>query len=529
MGNLEKILDNIKNIWNERTFGQKFSLIFLLIAFIAVLTYFLAVSSQPDWEVLYAELSTTDAAAVAEHLKEAGIPYRISNGGQTILVPKNVAEQTAMDVAKEDIITQDAVGLEELSNIPLGLTESQQRLMRQRMLQGELIRTIKVINAVKDVRITIAEPERSVFSSEEDFPTASVMLILKPGMKVSMDQVKSVKNLVAHAIPGLGPDHVFVSDQQGRLLSEEVTGSGSTIDELRSQYERSVEKKVKNVLNKLVGSDNLSVSVTADMNFDRTVSKIERFIPTGETQDGNASGVLISEQIAGEKYTGEAGQAPQGAPGADANVENPQYAATGNGERKSSDYNKDSIVKNYEVSKEVKNITYAPGDVERLTVAVAMNRVLTTKEQATIEQLVKTAAGVEDARGDIVTVTGMAFAAMEQLEEQKAELAKQAQMDQYLTLFEKLAPYILIVLFGGVAIAIFWSLVKAPVQTAEYEEVIEEDYDYPEVPELLEAASIPAIEAKLDPEIERMRSEINAFIMTDPSEAARLLLTYMKD
>lgn len=526
---MNNLLEQAKRWWDERSFGQKFSLLFLIVALVGILTYLFALSNQPDWDVLYDDLASTDAAAVASHLKDAGIVYRVTNGGKTILVSKGLVEETRLGVAEKDIIQQDDVGLEELSKMPIGLTENQQKLMRQRMLQGELVRTITKIKGVKDARVTIAEPERSIFASDDEVPSASVMLILDPGVKVREEQIKAIKNLVSHAIARLEPENVFVSDQNGKALSEEVTSSTSSIGDLRHLYEQDIEKKVKDVLTKLVGNDNVTVAVTAEMNFDRTTSKIERYIPTTQTEAGAASGVLVSEQVMGEKYSGQDSKAPGGTPGTASNITNPSYVTNAAGAgAKSSDYDKNSTTKNYEVSKEIKDILYAPGELERLTVAVAVNKVLTSKEQQTIEKLVNTAAGADMARGDIITVTGMSFASMEDLEEKTAALQKQAQVDYYLTLFEKFAPYLLIIVFGGAALFIFSSLLK---RTATVEQFAEEEplYDYPDTPDLLEAASIPVIEAKLDPEIERMRSEINAFVMNDPAEAARLLLTYIKE
>lgn len=527
---MNRTFDQAKKWWDERSFGQKFSIMFLTVALIAVLTYLFAVSSQPEWEVLYDDLSPADSSALATHLKDAGVLYRLTNSGKTVLVPKGVVDETRLEVAESDIIKDSVVGLEELSKIPLGVNNEQQAMWKQRIQQGELARTITTIKGVKNAKVNIAEPERSIFVSQDEKPTASVMLTLEPGIKVSQEQVKAIKNLVSHSIARLIPENVFVSDQFGKALSDDVSESGSTIDDLQNDNESKLQKKISDVLKPLVGEGNVTVRVTADMNFDRTTSKIERYIPTTQSVDGNASGVLVSEQTSGEKYTGQDGKAPGGVPGTTTNINNPSYAAsTGAAGNKSSDYNKNAITKNYEVSKETKDIVYAPGDIERMSIAVSINKLLTSKEQTIIENLVKNAAGFDDARGDTVTIAGLAFAGTEEAEAKQAELEKENAIISYLSLAKEFLPYLLILVFGGLTMGIFWSFLKRPVEAEEYTEPEEPAFDFPDAPDLLEAASIPIIEAKLDPEIERMRSEINSFVMNDPAEAARLLMTFIKE
>lgn len=528
---MNKILEQLKKWWEERSFGQKFSLIFLIIALIAILTYLFTVSNQPDWEVLYDDLAETDASAVASHLKENGVLFRVSNGGKTILVPKEIIQDTQLSIAEANLITQDHVGLEVLGSMPLGLTQSQQVLWRQRITQGELARTIEKIKGVKKARVSIAEAERSIFSSEDENTKASVMLELFPGTKLKIEKIQAIKNLVAHSIPRLTPEEVFVSDQNGTALSEDVNQSGSTIDDLKASHEKKIVKKVEEVLSKLVGQGNMTVAVTAEMNFDKATAQIERYIPTSQNADGAASGILVSEQILGEQYTGKDGKTPPGgAPGATSNITNPTYVtSSGAGADKSSDYNKQSTIKNFEVSKEVRNITYAPGQVERLTVAVAINKILTTEQHEQIKDLVQTASGADIARGDQIIVTAMAFdQALDQEAKLKA-LEEQAKMDSIYSAVETIGPYALVILFGGTTLLIFWSLLRRPARAVELPSEEDDHYDYPDIPEILEAASINVIEAKLDPEIERMREEINGFIMSDPAEAARLLLTFIKE
>ena len=231
------LLEHAQKWWEERSFGQRFSLIFLTVALVAVVTYMFSMGTQPDWDVLFDNVSTSDAAAVADHLKENGVLYKLTNGGATILVPKEVLNEMRLEIAEQDL-NKDEIGYEKLTEIPISVNQAQQAMWKQRIIQGELARTLKIIKGVKKARVTIAEPERTIFAANDEEPTASVMLTLNPGAKIKQDQIKAIKNLVSHSVPRLKPDQVFVTDQNGISLSDDISQSGSNIDDLKSSQEK---------------------------------------------------------------------------------------------------------------------------------------------------------------------------------------------------------------------------------------------------------------------------------------------------
>ena len=148
------------------------------------------------------------------------------------------------------------------------------------------------MSGVRKARVQIADPERSVFSERDEAPTASVMLILEPGYKLKTSQVKAIKNLVAYAIPRLTPEKVFLTDQAGNNLSDEIEKNSNDIESYKTNFENQTAKKVQSVLDKIVGPDNASVQVSADIDFNSTRSTIESYTPVGDTQQG----VLTSTQ-----------------------------------------------------------------------------------------------------------------------------------------------------------------------------------------------------------------------------------------
>lgn len=504
---------DISKLWSGLEFTQKFTILILAISTFAAIAYFVAKSTEPNWGVLYSDLSEPDAVAVIENLKKSGYQYKLSDDKKTILVPTDQKEDLRLMIAENDVIHDSNPGFELLDKVQLGATDFQNKLTKQRIYQGELTRTIEKIRGVKKARVQLAEPERSIFSENDDLPSASVMLILEPGFNLKPDQVKAIKNLVAYGIPRLKSEKVFLSNQDGTPLSDDINQGAGDISDFRSKFENETAKKVSKVIEKLVGSNNFSVQVSTVMNFDTAKSTIERYLPANTNQNA-PEGVVASSQTENEVYDNAKGDATAEAP---ADIPS-----------NSKNYQKTKEVKSYNISKEVKQVVYAPGTVQKMTIAVALNKILTTKEKDELRNLIVSASGADLERGDLITITGMQFASDEEdaTAQVMTEIQKTTNMEFWI---KQVAPLAVVLILGLTALFVFSSLIKRPVQG--YEVYDEGGYyeEADEAPDLLQAASIPAIEAKLEPELERMRSDLNNIILSDPSEAARLLLSYVKD
>lgn len=515
---LNLISKDINKMWSRFELPQKLAIVALIIVTAVAVTYFIAKSTEPDWSILYTDLNETDAVAVVENLKDAGYPYKIGDKGRTILVPAKQKEDLRLLIAENDVIKDSNPGFELLDKMQLGATDFQNKLTRQRIFQGELTRTIERIKGVQKVRIQIAEPERSVFSDRDEPPSASVMLILIPGYKMKQQQVKAIKNLVAYSIPRLKPEKVFVTDQNGVALNDELGKNSSDIESFSHNLEERTASKVKKVLERIVGYDNVSVEVNAEINFDSAKSTIERYIPIGENK-----GILASSQSESETYgKGEATQ--QAIKGFD--------DRSSGSDKKNMSYKKSKTFTNYNVTKEVKQVIYAPGSIERLTVAVAINKVLTTTEKNELKDLVISASGADVSRGDIITITSMQFAAIEEDKLKSVaildEYKKESRMD---LIVSKVAPLVVILIIGLSALFVLNSLLRKPIEGFEVYDGQDESYGlgYSNDEDPLSSVDLPVLESKLEPELEQMKTEISGMVQSNSEEAARLLLAYIKE
>ncbi len=534
---LEMIMTDLKKLWYGLAFPQKLSLCALVIALVGALAFFIAKSTEPNWSVLYSDLSQNDIIAISESLKKNGYQYKVSDDKTTILVPLNQKEDLRLFVAENDIITNSTPGFELLDKVQLGATDFQNKLTRQRIFQGELTKTIERINGIEKVRVQIAEPERTVFANGEDEPSASVMLVLSPGFRLKADQVKAIKNLVAYAIPRLKPDRVFVSDQNGEVLSEELNKSSNDITIYKSNFEKNTAKKVTKVLEKIVGEENVSVEVSADMNFDSAKATIEKYIP----QEGSNQGILAATQTEVETY--DKGKKPQ------AEADDKKQTKTEKEEAKVNDktmnYEKERTSSTYNVTKEVKQVIYAPGSINRMTVAIAINKILTEEEMNELKALAMSAAGANEERGDVVKITSMQFTSFDDSKAAEAKFEKEVEFERTVNFWlTKVGPLAVVLILGLMALMIVKSFIQKPFQgqLLRKENAVEDiDFDdfsqqeaeldklAQESQKLLDVSALPKLEAKLAPEIEMMKSQLNNMILSNPSDASRLILSFIKD
>lgn len=515
------LTDDFKKLWGGLDLAQKFGMLALTIVTIVVATYFLVKSMEPNWAVLYTDLSEPDAVSVVENLKKKGYAYKIADDKKTILVPANQKDELRVFVAENDLIKNSSPGFELLDNLELGSTDFKNKLTKQRIFQGELTRSIEKMTGIKSARIQLAEPERSIFEAQDEAPTASVMLILDPGYTLKSSQVKAIKNLVAYAVPRLTPDKVFITDQNGNSLSDETGKNSNDMESFKDNFETDTATKITTVLEKIMGKGNATVQVSADINFDSAKSTIESYIPLGD----KGQGVLTSSQTEDENYTNPNGQT--GVP----------TAATGAG--KNLNYIKQKSATNYSVSKEIKQVVYAPGTVKRMTIAVAVNKVLTAKEKEEIQNLVLSASGADYTRGDVITVSSLQFESIAEEKAAQDQMQKDLDKDNSIEFWTtKVGPLAVVLILGLTALLVIKGLLKGigSGSGAQKEEVYNARAFEAQLPtikedptELIENESLPLLEAHLDPELERIRMELNDTILADPAEAAKLLTSYIKD
>jgi flagellar M-ring protein FliF len=388
-------------------------------------------SSKGDFKVLYANLSDKDGGAVIAQLSQMNVPYKMSEGGAAILVPAAQVHDLRLKLATAGLPKGSVSGYELMDSARFGQTQFQERLTAQRGLEGELTRSISSLAAVQGARVHLALPNQNGFFREQQKPSASVLLTLHPGRTLDRAQVAGIVHLVSSSVPELDPKAVSVLDQTGALLTASADGATSAgLDAQQLQYVNQIEtgysKRIFDLLEPIVGRDNLRATVTADVDFSQTEATSEEFKPN---QGAQAQVSIRSQQVS--EQNGSTGATPSGVPGAASNqppvnatapltgASQPLQTAQGGGAGSSG---RRDATTNYEVDKTVRVTRNATGNVKRLNAAVVVNNrsvtdakgktttvPLTNDEIEKLTTLVRESIGFNKDRGDSVKVINAPF------------------------------------------------------------------------------------------------------------------------
>ncbi|MBE7217653.1 MAG: flagellar M-ring protein FliF [Caulobacteraceae bacterium] len=363
--------------------------------------------------LLYSNLDPKEASQVTAALDQAGVKYELKGDGTSITVPRDKVASSRLLVAGKGLVTQGSVGYEIFDSAPsLGQTDFVQHLNQQRALEGELARTINAIQGVSAAKVLLNMPKKQLFQDDADADASASIMVTTGGRRLSAEQVKAVRNLVAGAVPGLKPERVAIADQQGELLA--ATGQDGIAAETgeKADVENRIRQTVVSMLDGVVGPGHARVQVSADVDMNRVTTSEEKFDPDGQ--------VVRSTQTSEDKSK-ESRPGANGAVSASQNI--PGAAAAGASANDSSEAGKTDETTNYEISKTTRTEVQEPGQVKKLSISVAVDGVTgppvkgkpgaytprSPEEMARIEQLVKGAVGFDPKRGDQVTVLNVRF------------------------------------------------------------------------------------------------------------------------
>ena len=401
-------------------------------AIVAIFVAMMLWGREGDYRVLYTNLSDKDGGAILAQLQQMQVPYKHADGGAAILVPSDKVHDVRLKLASAGLPKGSVVGFELMENQKFGTTQFQERLNFQRGLEGELVRSIQALSSVQSARVHLALPNQNGFFREQQKPSASVVLTLYTGRSLDRGQIAGIVHLVSSSVPEMSPKAVSIVDQTGALLSGPQEGvEHAGLDAQQLQYVRQIEtnyaQRIRDILEPVVGKENLRAQVTAELDFSQTESTAEEYKPN---QGPEAMATVRSQQTS--EQSGGTGATPAGVPGATTNqppvpatapingASAPLQAAQSNGSALSN--GRREAVTNYEVDKTVRVTRSATGSIKRLNAAVVLNhRTVTDAKGKTTTQpipdeelekltaLVREAIGVDDRRGDSIKVVNTPF------------------------------------------------------------------------------------------------------------------------
>jgi flagellar M-ring protein FliF len=429
-------LDNARKVW----------LMVALAAAVAIVVGTYIWARTPNYRVLFASVDGRDGGAILAQLAQMNVPYRMGDGGDSILVPEESVYDTRLKLAAQGLPRGGTTGFELLDNPRMGISQFAEQVNYQRALEGELARTVESIGAVRGARVHLAIPRPSVFVREAQQPSASVLLELERGRVLDAEQVTGIVHLVSSSVAGLNPKQVTVIDQSGNVLSTRNDGSatlGLDASQIgyRKEIEREIAARIEAILVPVVGTGNVRAQVAADVDFSQIEQTSETFRPNARPDDtavrsrqdnesqssgASAGGVpgALSNQPPGAAAAPitppaqpAAAAAAPGAPAAGAPA-----AATAPAAEQVVSRQRESTV-NFELDKTIRYTKGQVGSIRRVSAAVVVNfrrvegksgeapsfKALSPKEVEQITNLSREAMGFSKERGDTLNLVNAAF------------------------------------------------------------------------------------------------------------------------
>ncbi|MDQ1328943.1 MAG: Flagellar M-ring protein, partial [Candidatus Poribacteria bacterium] len=229
------ILDQVKTKWSELPSQRKLMIGLVIVAIPAVIISLAIWASKPDYTVLFSGLSPEDTQVIEDELNTARVPYKLSDGGKSLMIPSSEVYKVRMRLANKGLPeASSAVGFEGFDKTDFGTTDFVQKLKYQRALQVELTRSISQIKEVAAARVHIVLPKETVFTEHEQLAKASVVLILRPGARLDESQINGIIHLVASSVENLNKENITVIDTHGNLLS--APGQNSLLSDTQLKY-----------------------------------------------------------------------------------------------------------------------------------------------------------------------------------------------------------------------------------------------------------------------------------------------------
>ncbi len=528
-----QIVEHVKVVWGRLTTGQRVVMVSVVSAAIVALVLIVQFAGRPEYVTLFSGLPEQESGKVVEYLEEQRIPYKLENGGRSIKVERKDMYKVRIQLAQEGVPADGMTGYEIFDETNLGMSEFVQKLNFRRALEGELSRTIESLDEVEKARVHIVIPEPALFREAEEPTTASVAIRLRT--RLNQDQVYGVAHLVASSVEGLMVENITIVDGKGNVLSDlqerdPAMAMTSTQMELKHSVEEKLRAKVESMLDRLLGKDNSIVRVSVDLDLSRQEVSSETFDPDRVAIRSEETVETTSNSTEQRVFNpADPALAPLGA---DATSE------------------ENSTITNYEVSRTQSHTVRNGGGIQRVTASVLVDGKyvpITDQEGTIVEQYeprtdeemqritmaVRNALGLDDTRGDNLSVQNIMF----QVDEKEPE--GPTLLEWFMQNWYEITRNLLLAIAVLGALFYVTTLLKRSSKAAAaiYERqlaAIPESSGQLALPEAQSAKaqrlSLPDIEDDLPPEVieaNQLQEQLVDFVNEKPDVAARLVKTWL--
>lgn len=462
----EKLTQIQENI-HAMSFNQKALSGVALAVSLAVSGFAIHKLNEPSYVTLMTELDQASLQSIIPILEAESISFMVSPNNTTLLVDQSSMQKASVVLAKNGLPSKPTFGYEHLksSSSPYVTKTTEEQVSRQ-ILEENLVHSILQLDAVANAQVRLALAKNSQFLRDVAPASASVVLTIKKGKVLNRAQVDGISKLISYSVPNLPIENVIILDSTGRALSKDgelMMGSGSAIADHKFFTEEKLKQKLVGVIAPVVGLENLRVNVEAKLNFDKIESTTEAPL---------AASVVLSKQV--EKSYDPELAGGGGVVGAVSN-QPPTHAEFKEAPESSESVASESGVNhikettNFSVGKSITHTVKSVGEIQSLNVAILFNRSKFENDKldeitSTIKKLSISSIGLDQERGDIISIEALAFAT--------PEIAEKVDLKFYETRYFKDGMEVL-KWFGGIFMLwlLFWNpLLKRISTTPKSEE-----------------------------------------------------------
>ncbi|MDX6399109.1 MAG: flagellar M-ring protein FliF [Gaiellaceae bacterium] len=396
-------MQNIRNLIANMTPRGRLMMGGSIAAVVLLVFFMMRIAGSPSYSTVMAGIDPAQTGKITAALDAKGIKYEIQNNGTALAVEKSQLADARIALASKGLPNSAQPGFELFDKQKLGASDFQQQVTYQRALEGQLAGTISQIDGVGGATVQLVLPQDQLFDDEQSAAKAAVLLsggsnAIQPGA------VRGIAQMVSGSVKGLALNNVSITDSTGQLLWPNAAG-GATDGQMvatskqaaEARYSQGVESNLNAMLTQTLGPGKAQVQVNADLNADRT---------TEEELTYGKKGVPLATEKDNETLRG-GGAAGGGAAGTASNTV-PSYAGAGGGGN--SNYKHQKGQTQFGVDKKVTKRQIAPGAVNKLNVAVIVDKSVPKAEVAAVRSAVQNAAGITPQRGDKLSVSQVAFA-----------------------------------------------------------------------------------------------------------------------
>ncbi|MGX6441614.1 flagellar basal-body MS-ring/collar protein FliF [Neobacillus sp. K501] len=396
---LKQTKELFTNYWNARSSKQKGLIIGSFLFFLIALSAFVFFASRPNYVPLYTgQLTQREVGDIKAVLDKQGYTdYQLSETGTMLLVPQKDAADLLVSLASEGYPKDNKINYDIFSeNLSFGATDRQIEILEREAMQNQVAAVIKHVDGISNAEVILTLPDETVFvrQDSEEKASASVMVEVEPGVKMSAQQIQALYTLVSRSVPNLPIENITIMNQYSETLAmDNVESDDQSLDkyseqrQIQKDVEKDIQQNLQSLLGTILGTDKVYVHTFVKMNFDKVKTQESLVEPT---TDENNEGIVISSEKNSITSSGTGAEA--GGVVGTGETDVPGYVGSTTGG--DSEYEELQEKVNYEVNRINNEIVKSPYEIEDITINVGLQndpestQSLSEEAQANIRNIV---------------------------------------------------------------------------------------------------------------------------------------------